>query len=73
MMEEVVYSGICACGCGGTTGIATRNDKVHNKVRGRYLLYINHHNRRGKPAKATHKWREKNRKLKHRGVTDEGT
>jgi hypothetical protein len=48
-------SGLCMCGCGERTRIASRNHAGHGHVKGQPLLYIKGHQARGRgrPARAT--------------------
>src|SRR5689334_16186108 len=51
-----IPEGLCRCGCGQTTRIATRNRYDLGHFKGRPLPFVNGHNRRGKRAEV--RWRE---------------
>ena len=45
--REIPY-GLCHCGCGEKTRIATVNDKFNGTVKGEPMRYIKHHFRKGR-------------------------
>jgi len=42
-----IAEGYCQCGCGGTTRIATRNNKIKGWIKGQHINYILGHNSKG--------------------------
>lgn len=44
---KLIPLGYCACGCGGKTTVPTKNQKFHNRVKGRPLKFIHGHNGKG--------------------------
>ena len=46
---DVVTDGLCMCGCGQVTSVATQNDKRNGIQKGQHRRYLKSHNHRGVP------------------------
>ena len=52
-MNETIPVGLCQCGCGGKTAIATKNCAATNRIKGHPMQYIRGHNALNPPIDPT--------------------